>query len=299
MKMNEYGIFSGDGKTLPVKDEAGVYESIGLTWIPPEIREADGEIEAAESGLLPALLQAGDCRGMIHVHSSYSDGANEIEELARECMERGYSWLCLSDHSRSASYAGGLSVEEIFKQAAEVEKLNSALAPFRIFHGIESDILSDGSLDYPPAVLARLDFVIGSVHSWLTMDKPAATERLLAAISNPFLTILGHASGRLLLSREGYGYDEERILYALAERGVVLEHNCNPHRLDPDWGVLKRAAAMGIMVSIDPDAHDLGGFDDMRYGIVMARKAWLTRKNVLNCMSAEEMDELFATRKKR
>jgi DNA polymerase (family 10) len=222
-----------------------------------------------------------------------------VEELARECGKRGYSYVCLSDHSRTASYAGGLSIEALAAQAEEVKSLNRKLSPFRIFHGIESDILADGSLDYPQDVLAGLDFVIGSIHSKLTMDKDAATERLLAAIANPFLTILGHPSGRLLLSREGYSYDEEKIHSALASSGVALEHNANPHRLDPDWDVLKRATRRDIMISIDPDAHDLDGLDDMRFGIAMARKAWLEKKNVLNCMSVEEIDAYFTQRKKQ
>jgi DNA polymerase (family 10) len=297
LKMSEYGVFK-DEKPLPIKDEASVYASVGLAWIPPEIREADGEIEAAEKGALPALIEAKDIKGMIHVHSRASDGVNSIGDLAEECRRRGYGYLCLSDHSRTAGYAGGLSIDALHAQMEEVRKLNASLAPFRIFSGIESDILADGGLDYPAEVLAELDFVIGSVHSKLTMGREEATERLVKAISNPYLTILGHASGRLLLSREGYPYDEEKILDALGAHGVALEHNCNPHRLDPDWWVLKRAARKGIRISLGPDAHDLDGFDDVRYGVTMARKAWLTRTDVMNCMSMEEIDGFFAKRKK-
>ncbi len=236
---------------------------------------------------------------MIHVHTSASDGTRTLEELARECIRRGLAWLCVSDHSRTAAYAGGLSVEKLAAQRAEAEALNARLAPFRIFCGVESDILADGSLDYPDEVLAGLDFVIGSVHSKLSMDAAAATDRLLAAIANPRLTILGHVSGRLLLSREGYPYDEEKVLAALAASGAALEHNANPHRLDPDWPVLKRASRRGIPVAVDPDAHDMDGFDDMRYGIAMARKAWLGPAQVLNCRTAEEMDAFFSARKRR
>ncbi len=296
MKMSEWGVYKGE-KALDVKDERAVYEAVGLSWIPPEIREADGEIEAAESGKLPVLVEAKDLRGMIHVHSRASDGVRSIGVLALECRKRGYSYLCLSDHSRTAAYAGGLSVERLREQISEVKKLNKELSPFRIFCGIESDILSDGSLDYPDEVLSQLDFVIGSIHFKLSMDRETATERLLAAIINPRLTILGHVSGRLLLSREGYPYDEEKLLDAMAAKGVVLEHNSNPHRLDPDWGMLKRAARKGVRISINPDAHDLDGFDDMSYGIIMARKAWLTKKDVLNCMSVEEIDEFFRKRR--
>jgi DNA polymerase (family 10) len=298
LKMSEWGVFAADGNALPLKDEEDVYSKVGLAWIPAEIREADGEIEAAEKNQLPHLVEEKDFRGMIHVHSSASDGTRTIEEMARECIRRGYSWLCLSDHSRSAAYAGGLSAEALLAQGEEIRGLNKTLAPFRIFAGVESDILADGSLDYPESVLSKLDFVIGSVHSKLTMDPDSATARLLAAVSNPRLTILGHPSGRLLLTREGYQWDEGKVLAALAVRGAALEHNCNPQRLDPDWGVLKRAARKGIPIAVDPDAHDIAGFDDMRFGIVMARKAWLTKNDVLNCMNVEEIDEWFSARKK-
>jgi DNA polymerase (family 10) len=298
LKMSEYGVFDSSGKPLPSRSESDVYGHIGLAWIPAEIREADGEIEAAEAGSLPALVEPRDIRGMIHVHTSASDGSRSLDELARECIRRGYAYLCVSDHSRTASYAGGLSIDALAAQAAEIAALNASLAPFRIFQGIESDILSDGALDYPDEVLDALDFVLGSVHSKLSMDSEAATERLLKAISNPRLTILGHPSGRLLLSREGYPYDEERVLEALAASGAALEHNCNPHRLDPGWEVLKRAARRGIRIAIDPDAHDSGGFDDMRYGIAMARKAWLGKRDTINCMSVEEIDAFFRKRKR-
>jgi DNA polymerase (family 10) len=299
LKMSEYGVFDSGGTALQSRSEAEVYRHVGLAWIPPEIREADGEIEAAEKGELPALVEQRDMRGMIHVHTSASDGTQSLEELAQACIELGYGWLCVSDHSRSAAYAGGLSIQALAAQAEQAAVLNASLAPFRIFCGVESDILPDGSLDYPDDVLAQLDFVIGSVHSKLTMDGETATRRLLAAITSPRLTILGHPSGRLLLSREGYPWDEEQVLAALAGSGVVLEHNANPHRLDPDWQILKRAARRGIRIAINPDAHDIGGFDDMRYGLAMARKAWLTPAHILNCMSVEEIGAFFSARKKR
>lgn len=297
LKMNEYGVFREDGNAVPCADEEAVYRAVGLAWIPPEIREADGEIEAAEAGTLPVLAEAKDLRGMVHLHSSWSDGTCSVEEMALACRKRGFTWMCLSDHSRAAAYAGGLSAERLMEQAEEVRALNRKLAPFRIFHGVESDILSDGSLDYPDEVLDRLDFTIGSIHSRLTMGKEEATARLLAAVSNPRLTILGHPSGRLLLAREGYPYDEAAVLDALASRGTVLEHNCNPHRLDPDWPLLRRAARRGIPISIGPDAHDIEGLDDMRYGMVMARKAWCAAGQLLNCMEAEEADAYFRKRR--
>jgi DNA polymerase (family X) len=299
LKMNEYGVYDATGAALPLDDEAAVYRSIGLAWIPPEIREADGEIEAAEAGTLPVLVEPTQVRGMVHVHSTWSDGRSTVEEMARGCIARGFSWMCLSDHSRSAGYAGGLSEPRLREQAAEVATLNRTLAPFRIFHGIESDILVDGSLDYPDEVLAELDFVIGSVHAKLGMGREEATARLLSAVAHPRLTILGHPGGGLLLEREAYPWDEQAVLAALADHAVVLEHNCNPHRLDPGWQVLKRARTMGILVSINPDAHDVEGFDDMRFGVTMARKAWLGPRDVLNTRTVEEIDAFFAERKAR
>lgn len=296
LKMNEYGVFRGE-ESLPLEDERAVYRSLELPWIPPELREGEEEVEAAAGGRLPRLVEAGEIRGMIHVHSSYSDGLVSIEEMARACRELGYEYLCLSDHSRSAFYANGLSVDRLREQMAEAAGVNEKLAPFRIFCGIESDILGDGSLDYPDDVLAALDFVIGSVHSNLSMNPEAATERLLRAVDSPYLTILGHPSGALLLSRAGYEYDEEKLFAALKRNDVVLEHNCNPHRLDPDWPALKRAGRRGIRVALCPDAHSLGDLAYMRYGVLMARKAWMGAEQLLNCMSREEIDEFFASRK--
>ena len=296
LKMNEYGVFRGE-ESLSLEDEQAVYRSLDLPWIPPELREGEEEVEAAAGGQLPSLVEAGQIRGMIHVHSSYSDGLVSIEEMALACRQLGYEYLCLSDHSRSAFYAGGLSVERLRAQIAEVAQVNAKLAPFRIFCGIESDILTDGSLDYPEDVLAELDFVIGSVHSNLGMKPEAATERLLRAVDNPYLTILGHPSGALLLSRAGYEYDEPRLFAALKAHDVVLEHNCNPHRLDPDWPALKAAAGKGIRIALCPDAHSREDLAYMRYGILMARKAWLGSGQIVNCMSREEIDGFFQARK--
>ncbi|MBN1698524.1 MAG: DNA polymerase/3'-5' exonuclease PolX [Spirochaetales bacterium] len=298
LKLNEYGVYRGDERLAAEKEE-DVYRLLGLPWIAPELREAAGEIGAAEKGALPRLIEKTDIRGMIHVHSNYSDGRYTIRELAEACKHRGFSYLCLTDHSRSAYYAGGLSIERLREQNAEIKRINEETAPFRVFSGIESDILSDGSLDYPDEVLASLDFTIGSIHSKLTMKKEEATERLVRAIANPWLTILGHISGRLLLSRDGYPYDEERILDALASSGAVLEHNCNPHRLDPDWEFLKRAKERGILICLSPDTHDIDGFDDIAFGLTMARKAWCEKADVLNTLTGDEIDGYFKRRKKQ
>ncbi|RKY03057.1 MAG: DNA polymerase/3'-5' exonuclease PolX [Spirochaetes bacterium] len=298
LKMNEYGIYR-DSEKIPVSTEEEVYGALNLKYIPPEIREGGDEIRAAETDNLPELVTEKDIKGIIHVHSNYSDGINSVKELAEYCIKKGYRFICISDHSKSAYYANGLSVERILEQIDEIKKLNSELKPFRIFCGIESDILSDGSLDYPDDILEKLDFVIASIHSRLSMSEEEATERLLKAIENPYTTILGHISGRLLLSREGYRYNETLIMEAMKKYNVALEHNCNPHRLDPDWPMMKRAAEMGIPVSLGPDAHSIEGLEDMRYGIMMARKGWLEKKNLLNCMEPEELDEYFRRKKKQ
>jgi DNA polymerase (family 10) len=297
-KVNEYEIEGPEGSLFP-ENEEDLYCSLGLDWIPPELREGEEEIDAALAHRLPVLISEAEIKGLIHVHSTWSDGFLPIEELIRESIKHNYSYLCLSDHSRSAGYAGGLSVERLAAQAAEIDALNDKYTPFRVFHGIESDILSDGSLDYPDDVLASLDFVIGAIHSKLKMEKAEATDRLLGAIANPYLTILAHPSGRLLLSREGYSYDTEAILAALAQHHVVLEHNCKPSRLDPDWHTLKRAAAAGIMISINPDLHSIEDFADMTLGLIMARKAWLGPGHLLNCKTKEEIDEFFRQRHER
>ncbi|MBN1411922.1 MAG: DNA polymerase/3'-5' exonuclease PolX [Spirochaetales bacterium] len=292
LKLNEYGLYRGEDP-LPLAGEEDVYKNLGLEYIEPELREGDGEIEAARDKSLPDILEEKDIRSMIHVHSKYSDGTCDIKTLAEACIKTGYSSLCLSDHSKTASYAGGLPVKRLLEQSEEIQRLNEELKPFRIFHGIESDILSNGDLDYPDDVLGKLDFVIGSVHFKLNMEREEATTRLLNAIKNPFLTILGHISGRLLLSREGYKYDEDAVFEALAKHHVVLEHNCNPYRLDPDWEAMKKAKRMGIKISLGPDAHDIAGFDDMKFGVMMARKAWLSKNDVLNTLSPEELDGFF------
>jgi DNA polymerase (family X) len=297
-KLNEYGLFDGDTR-IQAASEADIYKALGCQFIPPEIREAQGEIEAALQGELPVLVSGNDVKGIIHMHSAFSDGACTIEELAKACMAKGYEYMGITDHSESARYAGGLTEDKLKAEIDQIKKLNSKLAPFRIFFGIESDIRNDGSLDYRDEILSRFDFIIGSIHTKLNMSKKEATERLVAAISNQHITILGHISGRLLLSREGYDYDEDAVLGALCKHGVVLEHNCNPYRLDPDWEMLRKAGRAGISVSLGPDVHDLPGIDDIRFGVAMARKAWLTKSHIVNCKSGGEIDELFNRRKKR
>jgi len=268
--------------TLAAPEEADVYAALDLAWIPPELREGGGEIEAAASGSLPPLLEAADLRGCLHVHSTWSDGRNSLEAIARHGRAIGLEYIGIADHSRSAAYAGGLSMERLQAQAAEIDAVNAKGAGARLLKGVESDILPDGSLDYPDDVLAGLDFVIGSVHSGLKMDRETATARVVKALEHPRLTILGHPTGRLLVSREGYELDWDAVFAAAAAGNKVIEINAHPSRLDLDWRQVRPAIEAGIRLAISPDAHDLEGFNDLRYGVWVARKGWATAEDVIN-----------------
>lgn len=268
-----------------------------LQFIPAEMREGFGEVALAKENKIPELLQDADLKGILHNHSTYSDGKHSLRQMAEYCKSLGYEYLGISDHSRTASYAGGLDIEKVMKQQAEIDALNQELAPFKIFKGIESDILGDGSLDYPVEVLASFDFVVASVHSILNMDIRRATDRLIRAISNPYTTILGHPTGRLLLRREGYPIDHRSVIDACAENKVVIEINANPWRLDLDWRWIRYAMDKGVKLSINPDAHEMEGYADMKYGVLVGRKGGLTKEMTLNTLSGEEIAAYFAQRK--
>jgi len=263
-------------------DEETFYRALGLAWIPPELREGKGEVAAAGRGELPRLVEPQDLRGFLHCHTTYSDGSTTVEELARACRAAGYQYLGITDHSQAAAYAGGLSGDDLLRQAAEIDEVNGRLTDFRVLKGIEADILQDGRIDYDDAVLARLDFVIASVHSRFNMAAPEMTARMLAAMDNPHLTIIGHPTGRLLLSRDPYGVDLDTVIEKAAATGVALEINADPHRLDLDWRVLQRVRAAGAMVSIGADAHNVAGIGHVAYGVAMARKGWLGPDDILN-----------------
>ena len=278
-----------------LSSEAAIYESIGLAYIEPELREGDGEVDWAKTGKLPELITYGDLKGSLHNHSTYSDGVHTLEEMARYSRdELGLQYFGICDHSKTAVYAGGLSVERVEQQWIEIEQLNKKLAPFRIFKGIESDILSDGSLDYPDDILAKFDFVVASIHSNLRMDEEKATQRLIKAIENPFTTILGHPTGRLLLSRPGYPIDYKKVIDACASNQVVIEINANPLRLDLDWRWQRYALDKGVLLSINPDAHRTEGLHDMQYGIYVAQKGGLSASHCLNAFSLEEIEQYFS-----
>jgi DNA polymerase (family 10) len=289
-----YGILKKEKFT----SEAAIYEKAGLQFIEPELREGENELELARENKLPKLVTDADLKGILHNHSTYSDGANTLEEMAVFCKEQGYEYLGICDHSKSAFYANGLQEGRVMQQHKEIDKLNQQLAPFKIFKGIESDILNDGALDYEESILKTFDFVVASVHSNLKMTQEKATQRLITAIENPYTTMLGHPTGRLLLRREGYPIDHKAVIDACAENGVIIEINANPWRLDLDWRWIRYALEKGVMLSINPDAHSTAGYADMRYGVLMARKGGLTAEMTFNAKSREEVEAYFMQRKK-
>lgn len=290
MKLNEYGLFKGE-KIIPCKSEADIYKALNMSFIPPELREASGEIAAAQKNKIPELVEAKEIQGVFHVHSDWSDGSAKIEAMAQAAMKLGYKYMGLSDHSQSAKYAGGLGAAEIKKQHAEIDALNKKFKGFKILKGIESDILADGSLDYPESILQQFDFIIASVHSSFKMDQESMTKRLIKALENPYTTMLGHISGRLLLAREGYAIDYEKIFAAAAKNKKIIEINANPHRLDLDWRLIKKAKEMGVKFSINPDAHSPEGLKDTYWGVGIARKGWLTPKDVFNTQSLVSVEK--------
>lgn len=275
--------------------ETDIYQQLGLPFIEPELREGLDEIELARKNHLPPhLLRVEDITGIIHAHSTYSDGGDSLENMARACMASDYLYLGISDHSKAAFYANGLSEAAIIQQHKEIDRLNQTLAPFRIFKGIEADILNDGSLDYNNEVLQSFDFVIASIHSTLQMTEEKAMMRLIRAIENPYTTILGHLTGRLLLSRAGYPVNHRKIIDACAANKVIIEINANPYRLDIDWRWIPYCLEKGVLLSINPDAHSTAGINDVKYGVFAARKGKLTKEHTLNTRTPDEVAGIFA-----
>lgn len=288
--------FAPDGM-LDVSDENAVYAAARLPVIPPELREGTTEIDAAARGTLPTLLVSSDIRGVLHCHSTYSDGKATIAEMAKAARDRGWDYIGITDHSQAAFYAGGLKRDAVLAQHDEIDALNATFTDFRILKGIEADILADGALDYDDDLLDRFDFVVGSIHSRFSMTRDVMTARVLRALDDPHLTILAHPTGRLLLSREPYAIDIDAVLEKAAALRVAVELNADPHRLDLDWRHLHRAKAMGVTIEIGPDAHSTKGLDNMDIGVGIARKGWLEREDVLNARSADGVLAFAAARR--
>ncbi len=277
------------------ENEKIFYQKLGLPYIVPEQREGVFEFENLHSD--EQLIDIQDIKGIVHAHSTYSDGRHSLAEMAQACQNKGYEYLVISDHSQTAFYAKGLTVDRIRQQHTEIEALNAELKPFKILKSIESDILTDGSLDYTDDVLASFDMVIASVHSVLKMDKSKATERLIRAIANPYTTVLGHPTGRLLLKREGYPIDYEAVIDACAEFQVAIEINASPQRLDLDWRWIRKAIGKGVLLSVNPDAHSIKGLEDVKYGIFAARKGGLPTNKCLNALSLNDLENYLRKRK--
>ncbi len=281
-----------------LNNDTSVFEKAGIPYILPCLRETSVILERAKQNRLPELIQTNDIRAIIHSHSNWSDGTNSLEEMAQECINRGYEYLVISDHSQTAAYANGLKEDRILAQHKQIDELNQQLTPFKIFKSIESDILNDGSLDYPETVLKTFDLVIASVHSNLKMTEEKAMSRLLKAIENPFTTILGHMTGRLLLSRNGYPVDHKKIIDACSANQVVIEINAHPRRLDIDWRWIDYAMERGVLLSINPDAHFPEGFNDVKFGVLAAQKGGLIKENNLSSFSLAEFETWLRNRKK-
>ena len=276
--------------------EEAIFSAAGLPFIPPELRESGSALEQALQNALPVLIDQQDIKGVLHAHTTYSDGLNTLREMAEEARAAGYEYIGITDHSQSAFYANGLKPDRVSAQMEEIDALNRELAPFRIFKGIESDILNDGSLDYEEGVLQKFDFIIASVHSNLRMDREKATARIIAAVQNPHTTILGHPTGRLLLARPGYELDHRAVIDACAQHGVAIELNANPHRLDINWTHLAYAIEKNVKIAINPDAHSRAGIQDIRFGVASARKGGLTAPFCLNNLDADQFADFLRHR---
>ncbi|MEN9791450.1 MAG: hypothetical protein RLZZ63_1108 [Gemmatimonadota bacterium] len=286
-----------DGSAVSLADEAALYAAIGLPWLPPELREGMGESEAIATAHLASLVTLPEIHGVLHCHSQYSDGGATIAELAAAARARGWSYLGISDHSQSAFYSGGLTLDSLQRQHDEIDAINASFTDFRVLKGVEADILPCGRIDYPVEVLDRFDYVMASVHSRLGMNGTQMTDRVLKAMDDPHMAILGHPTGRLLLTREPYAIDMAAISQQAAAMGVALELNADPHRLDLDWRLCHTAREAGATIVIGPDAHSVDGLDNMALGIGMARKGWLTAADVLNTRGVDAV-VAFAQRRR-
>jgi len=288
LKINEYGIFSGDRKVAGAREEE-MYAALKMDWIPPELREDRGELEAALGHSLPALVRRSDIRGDLHVHSHYSDGAHSLPEIAAAAKKMGYQYIAVTDHSPSLKIARGLSAARLKEKIAEVKKINQSLSGIRLLCGAEVDIRNDGTLDYPDDLLSRLDIVIGAIHSGFKGSREQITKRIITAMDNPHLHIIAHPTGRLLGEREPYNVDMGRVIEAAAETGTALEINSYQDRLDLDDVTAMEAGKKGVMIALGTDSHHLEQLWMMELGVMVARRGWLERRHLLNTLTAEEL----------
>lgn len=288
--VKEDGTLDSEHEILCASEEE-VYERVGLPWIPPEIREDWGEIEAAQAGKLPKLITLEDMRADLHMHTVWSDGKATVREMAEAALARGREYICITDHSRGATIANGLSIERLMEQHKEVQQVDADMRPFRVFHGTEMEIRADGEMDFPDDVLEMLDFVVASLHQGLRQPREQVTQRLLNAVNNPHVDLIGHPRGQLILERDGADLDLEAIFAAAAKSGIAMEINANPHRLDLEAQYARRAVEFGIPLCIDTDAHRIEEMDLMRYGILTARRGWVEAHSVINTWTLDKFLE--------
>lgn len=296
-KISEYGIFKGD-KKVGGRQEEDIYKTLGMDWIPPELRENKGEIEAALEGRLPNLIKLPDIKGDLHNHSNWTDGINTFEEMAEQAMKMGYQYLAISDHSKSLHVAGGLTEEELLEEIGEIDKLNGKFKGFTLLKATEVDIMADGSIDFPDNLLEKLDFVIASVHSGFKQGKKKITDRIIAAAHNPYVNVIAHPTGRLIGKREGYEVDLDNVIKACAETGTALELNCYYDRLDLDDNNCRKAKDAGVMISISTDSHNIDQMWMMELGVGIARRGWLEAENVINTFSLNNL-KTFCKKKRK
>jgi DNA polymerase (family 10) len=303
--LNEYGfsLLGADERrgrakrVVACKDEADIYKALGLAYVPPELRENMGELDSARHNSLPVLIEEKDLRGTFHCHTTYSDGANTLVEMADAARALGWEYLGIADHSKIAAYAGGLSESRVKQQHKEIDTLNKRISPFRLFKGTEVDILPDGTLDFSDKTLASFDYVVASIHSKFKMTEAEGTKRIIRALKNKYVTMLGHATGRLLLQRDGYPVNMIDVINAAADYGKIIEINAHPTRLDLDWRLCKYAREKGVKISINPDAHKTTGLKDVVYGVGIARKGWLGAADVLNTSGVKGVEKYFQSRR--
>jgi DNA polymerase (family 10) len=299
MKLNEYGLHREDGSDVEIKNEADIYRALGLDWMPPELRENRGEIEAAAKGTLPTLVEQSDIKGDLHCHSTWSDGTESILSMARAAKKRGYEYIAITDHSQSLTIAHGLTVERLRAQRKEIEEAQAAIGDgFRILHGTELEIKTDGTLDFPDDVLAWLDIVVASIHNGLRQPGEEVTRRALNAVRNPHVDILGHPTGRLINQREPSDMDVEVVIKEAAKTGTAMEVNSSPERLDLDDVYIKMAMDAGCVLSIDTDAHSRGNYDLLEYGVHTARRGWATADRIITTWPLKKLEAWLAGRGK-